>query len=256
MTTSTAHLRADELLRFIDNDATPLERSQFSSHLLACTRCADEAGAVREDAALFAATLRAAAWEDELPARPSFAAIVAARQARASAGVVPLRRAWRGVPAWARAAAVLLVVAGPVAAVPAWRDWLVQTLTGGADVTDSAVAPQVQAAPEGAGTRVGFVPAGPTFTVQFDAAQAAGELRISLAASASEGTLAMENAASEEPIYSASTLRIRNSSVSAATYVLALPQSVRTVRVRVGEADVRTVGAEEIAGGVVVPLRR
>jgi hypothetical protein len=218
MTANTAHLRADELLRLIDNDATPLERSQFSSHLIACTRCSDEASALRDDSSVFATSLRAAAWENELPPRPSFATIVAARDQRAAAGVVPLRRPWGGVPAWARAAAVLLVVAGPVAAVPAWREWLVQTLTGNA--------------------------------------QPRGELRLRPATSGSEGRLTMENAVSEDPIYSTSTLRIRNSSASAATYVLELPQSIRTVTVRIGEADVRTVGAAEMSGGVVISLRR
>src|SRR5688572_14494399 len=121
MTTTTAHLRADELLRLIDNDTTPLERSQFDSHLLVCERCSDEAATMREDGLLFASTLRTAAWEDALPAtRPDFAEIIAARDARAAAGIVPLRRSWAAaIPTWARAAAVLLIVAGPVAAVPA-----------------------------------------------------------------------------------------------------------------------------------------
>jgi hypothetical protein len=256
MTTATAHLRADELLRLIDNDTTPLERSQFDSHLLACARCSEEAATMREDASLFAATVRTAAWEDELPAaRVSFAEIVAARDARAAAGVVPLRRGWAGVPAWARAAAVLLIVAGPVAAVPAWREWLVQKLTGGAGVQTEFVREQ-QPAVEALSSRVVFEPESPAFVVQLDAAQSAGELRIRPAASGREGSLAMENAATEEPIYSANTLRIRNSAASAATYVVELPESVRTVTVRIGEADVRTVTAAEIGSGVVISLQR
>src|SRR5687768_4428967 len=135
MTTNTAHLRSDEILRLIDNDTTPLERSQFDSHLIVCARCSDEAATMRDDGLLFTSTLRTAAWEEELPAKVvSFAEVVAARDARAAAGIVPLRRSWSGVPVWTRAAAVLVIVAGPVAAVPAWREWLVQQLTGGSAV--------------------------------------------------------------------------------------------------------------------------
>ena len=257
MTTNTAHLRADEMLRLIDNDTTPLERSQFDSHLLVCARCSDEAATMRDDGVLFTSTLRTAAWEEQLPAKvASFAEIVAARNARAAAGIVPLRRRLGGVPGWARAAAVLLIVAGPVAAVPAWREWLVQQLTGGSAVEQPAAVQHEQAPVEALSSRVVFVPESPAFVVQLDAAQPRGELRIRRAASSSDGTLTMENAATEEPIYSANTLRIRNSAASAATYVVELPESVRTVTVRIGGVEVRTVTGAEIGTGLAIPLQR
>jgi anti-sigma factor RsiW len=255
MTTIAAHLRADELLRLIDDDTSPLERSQFNSHLLACARCSEEAATLRDDAALFSTTLRTAAFEHELPGRPPFATIIAARDARTAAGVMPLRRRWSSVPGWARAAAVLLIVAGPVAAVPAWRDWIVDALTGRGSVDQVPTARQVPEAATTASSPVTFVIDGPAFVVQFDAAQANGELRIRRAQSA-EASLVVENAATELPIYSENTLRIRNASTSAASYVLELPASVGTVTVRIGAVDVRVVDGARIATGVVVPLRQ
>ena len=251
---AAAHLRADELLRLIDRAADTAERTRWERHLGVCTRCAGEAALLRDDALLLRTSLLNANYEAALRPRPDFATIRAAH-ARRSHRRIPL--AWSATPAWLRAAAVLLVVAAPVAAVPSLRAWLLQNIgITNVDERAPALTPAEHSdQPPQTSSPVYFQPAAGTFMVQLDAVPVGGELRVS-ASPRSDAMLVIENARGEQPVYSEATLRVRNSSASSATYLLQLPASVRTLEIRIGSAVVATIDAAGIAAGTTIPLRR
>jgi hypothetical protein len=271
-----AHLADDELLRFIDGEDDPLQ-PDWAGHVSSCDQCSREVQLLRGNAGVVREWLDRAAFEDSLPPRLHVLAADSARRdgaasrrdstaaRRASTAPRPdstaprrdapaPRRARQSVAPWLRAAAVLVLLASPVAAIPALRQWLVGTVTELRDTPDMvpAAVPQERSAAQGA-SAIRFVPVAGTFAVDLDAAQATGVLVIRHGAG-NEAVLQQTGAGEVEPVISATSLRVRNESGSTASFNLQLPVTVNRVVVRVAGAHVRTVDAAALAAGVSIDL--
>jgi hypothetical protein len=175
--------------------------------------------------------------------------------ATSSAKVIPMRRTARRAEAgrpWLRAAAIVLLVLGVgVLATPAraWVAALVAELFGGGDpapVETPAPAPAVESAPETqAASRVEFVPAGSTFSIDVANAQAAGGLTLQRAAGET-AVAEIVGAGSADFLVLPSGLRIQNAAGASAEYRVSVPAGVRRVPVRVGGREMATVDVREI----------
>jgi hypothetical protein len=275
-----AHLADDELLRFIDGDDDPL-RPDWAEHVSSCDQCSREVQLLRGSAGVVREWLDRAAFEDSLPPRSHVGAADSARRdgtaarrdgtaarrdstaARRDSTAAPRRdstaaprRAGQSVAPWLRAAAVLVLLASPVAAIPALRQWLVGTVTELRDTPDMlpAAVPQERSAAPGA-SAIRFVPVAGTFAVDLDAAQATGVLVIRHG-TGNEAVLQQTGTGEVEPVISATSLRVRNESGSTASFQLQLPVTVNRVVVRVAGAHLRTVDAAALAAGVSIDLGR
>jgi hypothetical protein len=275
-----AHLADDELLRFIDGEDDPLQPG-WAEHVSSCARCSREVQLLRGSAGVVREWLDRAAFEDSLPPRSHVGAADSARRdgtaarrdgtaarrdstaARRDSTAAPRRdstaaprRAGQSVAPWLRAAAVLVLLASPVAAIPALRQWLVGTVTELRDTPDMlpAAMPQERSAAPGA-SAIRFVPVAGTFAVDLDAAQATGVLVIRHG-TGNEAVLQQTGTGEVEPVISATSLRVRNESGSTASFQLQLPVTVNRVVVRVAGAHLRTVDAAALAAGVSIDLGR
>jgi hypothetical protein len=265
-----AHLADDELLRFIDGEDDPLQPA-WAEHVSSCARCSREVQLLRGNAGVVREWLDRAAFEHSLPPRLPVRAAdgtsrrdsTAARRDSTAArrdSTAPQRdstaprRGRQSVAPWLRAAAVLVLLASPVAAIPALRQWLVGTVSELRDTPDMlpAAIPQEQSAAPGP-TAIRFVPVVGTFAVDLDAAQASGVLVIRHGAG-HEAVLQQTGTGEVEPVISATSLRVRNESGSTASFHLQLPVAVNRVVIRVAGAHVTTVNAAALAAGVSIDL--
>jgi hypothetical protein len=238
MTTGPApHLGDDELLRLIDEDGDALWRGEKEAHLTHCALCSTELAALRADQQLVRECIDAAAFEADLAPRRA----ASTRFTRTG---------------WLRAAAVLLMIAAPVAALPGLRAWIADAVTGG----EAPMEGRTMAAPEAAveSAIVRFVPAAGTFSVVVDAAQRDGVLHIRhvTGPEAALETHSQGAASATEPVFAESRLRLHNAPSSADSYSLALPSSVTRVVVFIGGAQVAELGVAALRGGATVPLAR
>jgi hypothetical protein len=260
-----AHLADDELLRFIDGEDDPLQ-PDWAGHVSSCARCSEEVQLLRGHAGVVREWLDRAAFEDALPPRLHVGAADSARRdstaprrdstaPRRDSTAAP-RRARYSLAPWLRAAAVLVLLASPVAAIPALRQWLVGTVTELRDTPDMvpAAMPQERSAAPGS-SAIRFVPVAGTFAVDLDAAQATGVLVIRHG-TGNEAVLQQTGTGEVEPVISATSLRVRNGSGSTASFQLQLPVTVSRVVVRVAGAHIRTVDAAALAAGVSIDLAR
>jgi hypothetical protein len=288
-----AHLADDELLRFIDGEDDPLQ-PEWAEHVTSCARCSHDVQLLRGHAGVVREWLDRAAFEDALPPRlhvgeadsarrDSTAARRASTAPRPDSTAAPRRdsaaprrdstaprrdstaprrdstaprRARQSVAPWLRAAAVLVLLASPLAAIPALRQWLVGTVTELRDTTGMvpAAMPQERSAAPGS-SAIRFVPVAGTFAVDLDVAQATGVLVIRHG-TGHEAVLQQTGTDEVEPVISAASLRVRNESGSTASFHLQLPVTVSRVVVRVAGAYIRTVDAAALAAGVSIDLAR
>jgi hypothetical protein len=237
-----AHLGDAEIMRLLDGD-DPDEAARSELHALSCGHCADQVAALRKDAATVRAWLDRAAFEEEVLRGPH----LPAPAQTPSRG----RRARAAAP-WLRAAAVLLLLAAPVAAVPALRQLLADTiadLRGGDRAGVEAVT-----ATAGNGTTVRFVPDGGDFVVRFDEPQSAGSLRLGYSAS-DEAVLRVLGDAGEGPVVSAQSVHVRNTTGSAASYLLEVPPAITRLRIQIAGRMTVVLDAAELRAGVELPVR-
>jgi hypothetical protein len=251
-----AHLADDELLRFIDGEDDPLQPA-WAEHVSSCARCSREVQLLRGNAGVVREWLDRAAFEHSLPPRQPVRAADRTSRRDSTApqrdSTAP-RRGRQSVAPWLRAAAVLVLLASPVAAIPALRQWLVGTVSELRDTPDMlpAAMPQEQSAAPGP-TAIRFVPVVGTFAVDLDAVQASGVLVIRHGAG-HEAVLQQTGTGEVEPVISATSLRVRNESGSTASFHLQLPVTVNRVVIRVAGAHIRTVDAAALAAGVSIDL--
>jgi anti-sigma factor RsiW len=274
----TPHLRDSDLVRLIDGEPAPAERPRWDSHLASCARCRGQVERLRSDAEVVRAWIGRAAFEAALPQRaflppdPALAANAAGTPAATPAAPRPVppraaaaertldgharrraRSAWQVAPPWLRAAAVLVLVAAPVAAIPGLRGWVTDTI---AELRPD-VALERAAEPAAAGAydaAIRFAPARGSFSVQFDAAQHGGTLRVGRTDGA-EAVLEIHGPAGDVPVVSAAALRISNTPQSSASYVLQVPAAVTSVTVRVGTRTVAVFDAAALRAGVELPVK-
>jgi anti-sigma factor RsiW len=261
-TDSAAHLRDAELMRLLDGEETATERARSASHVAMCPRCARAAERLRADAATVRGWLDRAGFEDALPHVTGVGAdaapilvpgvhrsdVVAVRVAPARASAAA--RGWRNAAPWLRAAAVIALLATPVAAVPSVRERIVDAI---GELRGSRPA-AVPATREAAAATVWFEPAAGAFTVLIDAPQATGTLRVG-EASGEEAVLQIGGDAGAGPVVSASTLHIRNLPGTRASYVLRVPSGVTSVTIRIGDRIAAVLDESAVRSGAELQVR-
>jgi len=246
---SSAHLELDELQRILDNECDISEHTYAVTHLRTCSQCAAELRTLEQQAALVRGWLQQAAFEDGVADEVASPALL--RDAERGR-IVPM--ASRRKPAlldqsWLRVAAVLVLLATPVAASSDVRGWIAQRL-GLAPVEPVN---EVIADPDPASARAGgvirFVPAAGSFELFIASRQQAGTLEI-VAGEQSDAVLQIDGAVGAGPIVSEHELRIHNESTSTASYRLRVPANVTRVVVRIAGEKAQQVEGVELREGV------
>lgn len=236
MSTEAIHLDDGDVVRLLDDAASPEEREAWRAHLAGCARC--DYHIARESKRLDAVSAEIALLE--LPAGTRRPMLPPATEARP----------WWS-EGWMRAAAALVVLVAVVATVEPLRAWVAD----GWDALAAAVLGEEDAAPavasEPAPTSLWFEASAATFSVEVSARQAAGTLTLRRSDDR-RGMLEIRGGAS--PLLSERGVRIETSAGSTASYVVAVPSSVREVRVRVADGAERTVTREEIERGLTLEL--
>ena len=240
-----AHPDDGVLLRLMDGESDA-DAAAAEEHLAACAECRERLAVLRRRTMKLGALLARADFP--VPAS-SLADAPSGTSAEPDPKIIPLRR--RETPAprpWLRAAAVVgLLLAAGIVATPA-RAWVAAWISErwgelfGRGEMPRVERPAPPAAPapvqEAAASRVEFVPAGATFTVEVAHPQARGGL--TLLPSTGETATAEVAAGTGEAdlLVLPSGLRIGNEAGSAAEYRVSVPTSVRRVTVRVnGRAE-------------------
>ncbi len=255
--------------------ARPADEAAFDpvAHAAACDRCGDALATLRAESELVTSWLERATFEESGPfARDSRDSRVAGPAGDAEgagpAGPTPPPTGRFGAPvrppdnaAWTRhsgpasrprlpgagaflkAAAVILLLAAPLAAFPGVRAWVADRIVS-TSTTESVTPDPVDA------VTLRFTPAPGGFEVRFPAGTSG-----LLALDRSDGEDAELRAlgGTPETVVTASSLEIRNH--AAARYELRLPLTVTGVWVRVGERAV-SVSDTQIGRGTVVELGR
>ncbi|MEX0907650.1 MAG: hypothetical protein WD054_04915 [Gemmatimonadota bacterium] len=224
-----------ELMQVLDAESGA---AATHAHTSGCAQCADRVEQLRDDAELVRLWLGAAAFDEADTPVPQSALAFPRPPAR--------------VPGWMRAAAVLLLVAGPVAALPQLRQWLIEAATGTPAAAPAPAAVETLST-QAATASFRFASEGSMLAVAFDATPTAGTLTIR-SADGAEAVLEIAGAAGAGPVLSASGVRMRNDAASAASYVLSVPSSVTAVTVTAGGRALGTFERAAIAGIVVLEL--
>jgi hypothetical protein len=263
------HLDDAVLLRLLDGEHSPGEDYAWDAHVRACTRCAEALAKLRDDAATVRGWLDRAAFEDALPPAAALphghplahgpahgpaehAGGVRGIDHHGRSGAPRSTRSWHDTAPWLRAAAILLLIAAPLAAIPAVREFVTGAITelrGDPQVVAPASAP-ITTAP----SIIRFQPAGGEFLVRIDAAQAAGTLRI-LPAPGREAVLQLDDGGVAGPVIAADAVHLRNTAAATESYILYLPPTVTRVTVLVAGRTVAVLPAATLTSAVEVPLR-
>ena len=247
---TTAHLGDSELLHLVDRDASSWEMDVWAKHVLGCETCAARLAERRRTAAL----VTDAVGRVQLPTGfPSAAESMRAARARASARPALPRNARPRLALRAAAAVVVLMIplmlVSPLrAAVVGWlrQGWgELAGLVGGGEPPVPPAPPVEAPAPSYA---VSFAPAGSELVVTVAARQRAGVLTLSSTATA-EASLEVVGGGEVSPLVTDAGLHIENAAGSTASYRIALPASVRSVRLRVAGEPERELSAAAIARG-------
>lgn len=246
------HLTDAELMRILDGEGPGPEVGDRGAHLGACHRCADALAELRSDSQLISHWLVRADFEatgatgaaDAARADGAHAAAKADAGSSTSPGLAGRGGAPRSSRArlssplrspWLKAAAVLVLVAAPLAAFPGVRTWIVEQVSGTAGSTDA-----VTAAPDAETPMVlRFTPDPGDFLVRFPLG-ATGT--ITLERSADTQAELQARGGDPEAVVAASSLEIRNESEG--RYRLRLPSAVTGVWVRVGQRAVAISGVQ------------
>ncbi|HSJ06073.1 MAG TPA: hypothetical protein VK936_05180 [Longimicrobiales bacterium] len=258
VTHTNDHLADAEIMQLVDGEGSPAERTRWSAHAGHCRLCAGQAEALRGDGAVVREWLERAAFEEDVEVADAHAAAAG----RPAAGDTSRRRsadtagrsrpsAGQGLAPWMRAAAVVLLVAAPVAAIPSLRDFVVHTL-GDRGVDRPAMDAAAPAAAHAA-TTVRFVPDAGAFTVRVDAVQQGGTLSVRYGRSG-DAVLHTPGDPGAGPVVSARALRLRNDATAHGSYVLELPATITRVNVQVGAGTPRSLDAAMLQTGTEVPL--
>lgn len=235
------HLSDGEAMRYIDGDATPEDSRRWRDHVEGCPRCARAARSLDQDSHLVSEWLARASFESD-----GFEDRAAAQRDRVGPRAAG-RYARVDLAPWLRAAAILALVAAPVAAIPSLRVWVVERVVGDAEMADPETTQSVAA---DVPTVIRFVPAPGELVVRF-AAGSEGAITIDRATNA-EAVLTVVGG-EPEALVSSATLEISNR--EPARYHLGLPGTTTGLRIRVGERTV-SVSEASIDRGTIIELQR
>ena len=238
--TEARHLTDAELLSALDDeDSGP----RAAAHLETCDACARSLESLRADSRLITEALEAADFE-ERDVRYD-AATEAWRGTRPTAATAAprspsIRRRSRLDSPWLKAAAILVLVAGPLAAFPGLRGWVVDRVVGpGPDAATTTPAAQP--------TVLRFTPDPGDFVVRFPAGSS-GDITLERSPDAEAELRVVGDA---ETVVSSSSLEIRGEGDG--TYRLRLPTAVTGAWVVVGDRAV-AINDRQIDRRTVVEL--
>lgn len=252
MNTSTVHLELDELQRMLDNQCERTERAYLAAHLRTCNRCAEEMRVLEHQAALISQWMQRADFEDvrnghaEVQTEPDVLTHWKFNGGRASNHALN--------QGWLRAAAVLALLATPVAASTAVREWIAERIgvRNEVPVVATAADPELMPAPQAMGV-IRFSPAAGSFDVVFASIQTEGTLSL-IGGDAPDAALEITGSSGAGPVVAEHELRINNDDRSTASYSLRMPPKVTRVVVRIPGHPVRIVEALQLREGVHIPL--
>jgi hypothetical protein len=251
------HLEDDQIVRLLDREASPREREVWEDHVAACEPCRTEVETLRSQSAAVTRWLDRADFERSSDHRP----LPSARREPPVRSPAGWRRArpTLGGATWLKAAAVVLLVAAPLVAIPGAREWIADRLAG--DPGPSPFTLEAGEEWDGTATVVYFTPAPGTFTVAVAAGQEVGALTVGRSGPGQQAVLEVSDRSPEadptrpETTVSAREVRIENDPSATASYTLLVPPEITAVIVVVG--DRRTVVASnEIDRRAVVVLRQ
>jgi hypothetical protein len=244
------HLDDGELVRYIDTEGTDEEARRWDDHLATCPHCRRETETLRAQSGAVGRWLAMADFGARVTPGASSVATVTpiARGRRGGARTA----AGTGGP-WLKAAAITLLLAAPLAAIPPVRGWIAEQV--GLMRADSPAPTAPLTAPAGAGaTAIRFVPDPGTFTLVMDAAQVEGSLRVGRAPGAEAVLEVRGGGVLPEPTVSARSVRIANTEATTVSYSLSLPAGVDVVRVEIGGRQI-LLGAADVDRSANLPLR-
>ena len=256
------HLTDADVVRHLDREGDDAERVRREAHLERCADCAARVGLFRGRSETVAAWL-SRADHDPRPASAADVLAAAASGEGASAPVITgpgvagrtiLRPSSAAAP-WLRAAAIVLLVAAPLAALPPVRAWVAERV----GLSDEPGTTAVTAAPAVTADQpvIRFTPAPGVFTVRAGEHPAGASLTLGRA----DGDDAVLRGAGDAgdplraPVVSDDALRLPAADVAVA-YTLLLPASVDEVRLVLDGGAVRIPAAALDAGRTVgLPVR-
>ena len=255
--TNDRHLTDAELVRVLDAGPTPPE---WQRHVTSCPACAEELDGLRADQRLVRRYLEVADFEERDspvavdPAVWSGGAVETgdgpspgseADRPAGTAGPALTRAAARWSPGsqWLKAAAILVLVAAPLAAFPGVRSWVVERVTGSGPAEGPT--PSVSAEEP---TVLRFTPEAGDFVVRFPA-DATGAITLERSPDA-EAELRIAGG-DPETVVSASSLEIQGDAEG--RYRLRLPAAVTAAWVVVGDRAV-SVTDDQIDRRAVIEL--
>ena len=240
------HLTDGDVVRYADGEGAGEERAAWARHLAGCGRCTGEVRAYRSDDRLIAAWLDRAAFEAE------------AERGSAPLTATPDRRrpaATRFPGMGLRAAAVVLLAAGVLTAVPPVRAWVLDRV---APLVTSESGPAEAAGPAGEAPAavdpqvLRFVPDSGPFVVAVD--HPAHATVMLGRAQGPEAVLRADVRA--EPVVSATGVRVAGEVAGeegAGDLELRLPAQTTSVRLRLGGRELQVDGGQ-LDRGVVLSL--
>jgi hypothetical protein len=267
------HLDDADILCFMDGEGEPAELEAWRAHVCACEQCAGEVAALRNQSDFVSGWL--ARVPVPLVERPAPVAVLSrshappaptgeadahahrfVRGTPASARAAGLRM--RGTP-WLRAAAAILLLAGPLAAIPPLRDWVGERL-GLAPAAEPSAAPRTPATNAAAdvgpaATALRFVPAPGTFHFDMDALPGGGTLTLGRGAGSEAVLEVLGSGAAGGVTVSDGGVRVRGGDGEATSYVLRVPAGTDAVVLRVAGFETERIDRRGIDAMVTVQLR-
>jgi hypothetical protein len=229
MTTQSndVHVADDVLVRIVDDEMFAPEHAHAHSHLETCRFCTERLSTIARRTHALSALLQVADPAMPLMQPPS----------PSSAGLpqpLPASRRRYAVPAWLKAAAVVLLIAGAAVMASPVRarvlDWIRDTFRP--PVSAPAVVPADRASAGRAS--VEFLPVGHELNLEVVAAEAGGELRIGVNDGRAVVARALNATGAVELLVLPAGLRIVNTAARG-TYDISVPAQITLIRVQIGE---------------------
>jgi anti-sigma factor RsiW len=265
---SSRHLEDAQLVRYIDHEASGDERQRWEDHMASCPRCRTDVESLRQQSATITEWLARADFDRGIARGQAVSAAepeAAAARPRPGSGrrddsdrslAGRARLPLADAAPWLKAAAIVLLVAAPLVAIPPARDWVADRLglAGG----DPVVLPHTTGVlgEMDADALVRFAPAPGSFHISVTAAQARGSITLGRVGPGEEAVFERSgDAPRPEVVVSARAIRIENDPSATASYTLLLPPEVTAVGVSVGTHQIDFSG-RDIDRRTVVPLDR
>jgi hypothetical protein len=252
------HIQDGDLLRLIGDEVSAGEAAAAAAHLEHCTDCACRLESLRAELNQLASLLavsRAAAIDPARRAR-SRAAVqqaavrkIATRQAN--------RRRFAMPSLMARAAAVVGLLAATGLAASTVGPWLVRQAQELFRDEPAAVAIPEPVAHAVRGSVVAFAPTGTDFVIELATGQEGGSLTLRISDTRSASARLMGSDGELDVVVLPASLRIANHATATADYEIVVPAHLRSLRVRVGNAEELVLAPAELGAGwsTVIGLR-